>query len=82
MEFSEAVFYGLTRRVQSLMSQNVSLNFRDKVLLKKSYAKELLHTYHHTQYTAELGEVIVCLCPHRMAGLLSTWQLKKAKLMW
>ena len=46
------------------------------------------NTLHNTSphivslYTAELGEVTVCLCPHRMAGLLFTWQLKKAKLMW
>ena len=64
------------------MSQNVSLNFRHKVI---ELSKEILHnTSSHTVslYTAELGEVTVCLCPHRMAGLLFTWQLKKAKLMW
>ena len=48
VELSEAVFHGLTRRVQSLMLQNVSLNFRNKVLLKKSYAKDCT-THHHTQ---------------------------------
>ena len=46
----------------------------------------LHNTSSHTVslYTAELGEVTVtvCLCPHRRAGLLFTWQLKKAKLMW
>ena len=83
MELSEAVFCGLTKKVQSLMSQNVSLNFRDKVELGQRIST-LHNTSPHTVslYTAELGEVTVCLCPHRMAGLLFTWQLKKVKLMW
>ena len=33
VELSEAVFYGLTKRVQSLMLQNISVNFRDKVIV-------------------------------------------------
>ena len=53
--------------------------------LKQFFSQLVLkNTSSHTVslYTAELGEVTVCLCPHRMAGLLFTWQLMKAKFMW
>ena len=82
----EASINGHADIVQTLIEAKAQINTQEEVLCY--YYHQKTHCTHTTSshtvslYTAVLGEVTVCLCPHRMAGLLFTWQLKKAKLMW
>ena len=82
-----ASFEGHDDIVQTLIEAKAHINTQEEVYAVPTTRKHTSHTHttsSHTVslYTAVLGEVTVCLCPHRMAGLLFTWQLKKAKLMW
>ena len=82
-----ASFKGHADIVQTLIEAKAQINTQEEVYAVPATRKHTAHTHTtspHTVslYTAVLGEVTVCLCPHRMAGLLFTWQLKKAKLMW
>ena len=80
-----ASFNGHADIVQTLIEAKAQINTQDEVCAVPTTRKHTTHTpYHYTvsHYTAVLGEVTVCFCLHRMAGLLFTWQLKKAKLMW
>ena len=81
-----ASFEGHADIVQTLIEAKAQINTQEEVLCCSYHQK--MHCTHTTSshtvslYTAVLGEVTVCLCPHRMVGLLFTWQLMKAKLMW
>ena len=82
-----ASFEGHADIVQTLIEAKAQINTQEEVYAVPTTRKDTAHTHttsSHTVslYTDVLGEVTVCLCPHRMAGLLFTWQLKKAKLMW
>ena len=79
-----ASFMGHVDIVQTLIEAKAQINTQQEVYAVSTTRKYTAHTSSHTfsLYTAVLGEVTVCLCPHRMAGLLFTWQLMKAKLMW
>ena len=82
-----ASFQGHADIVQTLIEAKAQINTQKEVYVVPTTRKHTSHTHttsSHTVslYTAVLGEVTVCLYPHRMAGLLFTWQLKKAKLMW
>ena len=86
-----ASFEGHADIVQTLIEAKAQINTQKKVYTVPTARKYTTHTHTHTHttsshtvslYTAVLGEVTVCLCPNRKAGLLFTWQLKKAKLMW
>ena len=81
----EASFQGHADIVQTLIEAKAQINTQEEVYAIPTTRTHCTHTTSsHTVslYTTVLGEVTVCLCPHRMAGLLFTWQLKKAKLMW
>ena len=84
-----ASFEGHADIVQTLIEVKAQINTQREVYIYICYSyHQKAHCTHTTSshtvslYTAVLGEVTVCLCPHRMAGLLFTWQLMKAKLMW
>ena len=83
-----ASFGGHADIVQTLIEAKAQINTQEEVYTISTTRNTLTHCTHTTSshtvslYTAVLGEVTVCLCPHRMAGLLFTWQLRKAKLMW
>ena len=73
--------------VQTLIEAKVQINTQEEVCIVPTTRKHTAHTHttsSHTLslYRAVLGEMTVCLCSHRTAGLLFTWQLRKAKLMW
>ena len=83
----QASFNGHADIVKTLIEAKAQINTQREVYVISIYL-QMTHRTHTTSshtvslYTAVLGEVTVCLCPHRMAGLLFTWQFMKAKLMW
>ena len=79
-----ASFEGHADIVQTLIEAKAQINTQEEVYVTRKHTAHTHTTSSHTVslYTAVLGEVTVCLCPHRMEGLLFTWYLRKAKLMW
>ena len=68
--------------VQTLIEAKAQINTQNEVYATTKHTTHTTSSHTVSLYTAVLGEVTVCLRPHRMAGLLFTWQLLKAKLMW
>ena len=63
--------------VQTLIEAKALVNTQEEVYVPtiRKHAHHIT-THRVSLYTAVLDEVTVCACvPHRMAGLLFTWQL-------
>ena len=74
-----ASFGGHVDTVRILIEAKAEVNIQNKVLCLYVYCTvcSVQHLYRSAMYSMS-----VCGCVRRMAGLLSTWQLMKANLMW